>query len=145
MQQLEAAEGGQIPPECPPDVQESVPPDIDIRDRDKSIEKEIETKKEDTPLKGGTGGRKKPKAFVPPTLEEVKAYCKERNSSVDPKQFFEYFDVGKWIDSKGEPVRNWKQKLITWEQKGGGSNRGGGRSDRRREEHDYEADMEGVL
>jgi predicted phage replisome organizer len=137
--------GGQVGGQDGGHVHLNVHPDIDIRDRDKSIEKDIEIEKEDTPLKGGTGGRKKSKSFVPPTLEEVKAYCKERNSSVDPNHFFEYFDVGKWIDSKGEPVRNWKQKLITWEQKGGSSSRGGGRTDRRREEHDYEADMEDTL
>ena len=51
----------------------------------------------------------------PPTLEEVEAYCKERNSSVDPRQFWEYFEAGGWKDAKGQPVRNWKQKLITWE------------------------------
>lgn len=87
------------------------------RDKSKSIEKSKrkELEKEDTPLSGGAGGKKKPKGFVPPTLEEVEAYCKERNSSVDPKQFYEYFTVGKWVDSKGEPVKNWKQKLITWE------------------------------
>lgn len=69
-------------------------------------------------VKGGKG-----KTFVPPTLEEVEAYCKERNSSVDPKQFYEYFSEGGWIDSKGNPVRNWKQKLITWEGKHGNSGR----------------------
>jgi len=58
---------------------------------------------------------KEKKKFTPPSLEEVEAYCKERNSPVNPKDFFEYFDTGHWIDSKGEPVRNWKQKLITWE------------------------------
>ena len=58
------------------------------------------------------------KKFVPPTLEEVEAYCKERNSPVDPKTFYEYFTADpdrQWIDSKGNPVRNWKSKIITWE------------------------------
>lgn len=58
-------------------------------------------------------GQRKP--FVPPTLEEVEAYCRQRNSPVDPKVFFEYFDAGHWIDSEGKPVTSWKQKLITWE------------------------------
>lgn len=57
----------------------------------------------------------KEKKFIPPSFEEVEAYCKERNSSVNPKDFFDYFDTGHWIDSRGEPVRNWKQKIITWE------------------------------
>ena len=56
--------------------------------------------------------------FTPPTLEEITDYCKLRNNNVDPKQFFDYFETGHWIDSEGKPVRNWKQKLITWEKKG---------------------------
>lgn len=57
------------------------------------------------------------KVFVPPTLEDVKAYVKERNSPVDPKQFWEFYKAGEWIDSNGKPVLNWKQKLITWEKR----------------------------
>ena len=59
--------------------------------------------------------KKSKKKFVPPTYEEIKAYCQERNSPVDPKTFFDYFETGHWVDSKGKPVQNWKQKLITWE------------------------------
>lgn len=53
--------------------------------------------------------------FTPPTLEEVKAYCEERNSSVDPVQFWTYFNEGGWKDAKGQQVQRWKQKLLTWE------------------------------
>lgn len=60
--------------------------------------------------------------FKPPTLEEVQAYCAERGSKVDARKFYDYFstpdDMGRtWIDSEGKPVRNWKQKIITWEKK----------------------------
>ena len=55
------------------------------------------------------------KKFTPPTFEEVEAYAKERGDKVDPKFFFDYFTEGKWIDSKGNPVRNWKQKMVSWE------------------------------
>jgi len=58
----------------------------------------------------------KGREFIPPTLEDVQAYCKERSSPVDPKKFYEYFTAGGWKDAKGNPVRNWKQKLLTWEQ-----------------------------
>lgn len=58
---------------------------------------------------------KKPNRFVPPTLDDIKAYCLERNSCVDPNVFYDYFTTGGWKDSEGKPVKNWKQKLITWE------------------------------
>ena len=61
---------------------------------------------------------KKSEAFVPPTLDEVRAYCRQRNSSVDPVQFYDYFTADPsraWIDAKGQPVLNWKQKIVTWE------------------------------
>ena len=53
--------------------------------------------------------------FKKPTLEEVEEYCKQRNSIVNPKTFYEYFETGGWVDSKGNKVKNWKQKIITWE------------------------------
>lgn len=53
--------------------------------------------------------------FKKPTLQEVEEYCRERNSSVDAKTFYEYFETGGWVDSKGNKVKNWKQKIITWE------------------------------
>lgn len=55
------------------------------------------------------------KKFVPPTLEEVEAYCRERGNNVDPQQFFDYYAVNDWHDKYGLPVKNWKQKVITWE------------------------------
>ena len=59
--------------------------------------------------------KRKEKEFVPPTIEEVIDYVNERNSSVNPHQFFDYFNVTGWVDSNGKKVRSWKQKLITWE------------------------------
>lgn len=53
--------------------------------------------------------------FTPPTLEEIEAYCKERKNNVDPKQFYDYFTEGNWVDAKGQKVKNWKQKILTWE------------------------------
>lgn len=59
---------------------------------------------------------RKAKAFVPPSLEEVRLYISEKKYHVNADDFFNYFAAGKWIDSKGNKVKNWKQKLITWEQ-----------------------------
>jgi hypothetical protein len=57
----------------------------------------------------------KRKRFVPPTLEEVRAYCLERKNNVDPQKFYDYFNANDWYDSKGNRVKSWKQKVITWE------------------------------
>ena len=53
-----------------------------------------------------------------PTIEEVRDYCiNVRHNNVDYQKFYDYFNEGNWIDSKGNKVRNWKQKIITWEKK----------------------------
>lgn len=69
------------------------------------------------------------KEFTPPTLEEIQQYCKERKNNVDPKKFFDYYEADNWIDSKGNPVRNWKQKVITWEGRNGGKTDEGSNGD----------------
>ena len=53
--------------------------------------------------------------FSPPSLQDVQAYCLERKNNVDAQKFLDYFTAGNWKDSKGNKVKNWKQKLITWE------------------------------
>ena len=45
---------------------------------------------------------------------------KEKNLTVDPVQFYDYFTEGNWIDAKGQKVRSWKQKILTWEKYGKG-------------------------
>jgi len=78
-------------------------------------EKQIENKKENK--KEGKKEREKENECYP-TRDEVRAYAESRNSSVDPDRFFDYFtaDPSKpWVDAKGQRVKNWKQKFITWE------------------------------
>jgi len=50
-----------------------------------------------------------------PTLEEINEYILEKQLKVDGKQFYDYFTEGNWIDAKGNKVKNWKQKLLTWD------------------------------
>lgn len=81
----------------------------DIRDRDKRLEID----------NNNINNKKKHKhVFHKPTLEEVIEYAKSRNSTVDPKEFYDYFEAGQWIDSEGKQVISWKQKFITWESNG---------------------------
>ena len=74
----------------------------------KQSKKEIGADKPPTPAKSV-------KMFVPPTLEEVTEYCSRRGNSINPQRFLDYFEASGWVDSKGNKVKNWKQKIITWE------------------------------
>lgn len=49
-----------------------------------------------------------------PSLEEIASYIEEKGFNVDAQMFYDYFDASEWVDSKGNPVRNWKHKIITW-------------------------------
>ena len=60
-----------------------------------------------------------------PTLEEVRGYIEAKKLNVDADRFYNYFEAGEWLDSKGNPVRNWKQKLITWSTNNGNDIRAG--------------------
>lgn len=57
---------------------------------------------------------KEEKAFVSPTLQEIQEYVKEKGLKIDAKQFYDYFTEGNWVDSKGNKVKSWKQKILTW-------------------------------
>lgn len=54
--------------------------------------------------------------FKPPTFEEVVEYISKNPElkNVDPKTFWKGFNDSGWIDTRGNPVRNWKLKLRTW-------------------------------
>jgi len=76
--------------------------------------KQNQTKQNETKEIGGAPPSKKA-VFVPPSVEEVRTYCESRNSPVNPERFHDYFSAAGWVDSRGSPVRSWKQKVIAWE------------------------------
>jgi hypothetical protein len=63
--------------------------------------------------------KRKRKAFVPPTLEEVTAYVQEKKLKVNPKDFFDYYEAGNWHDQTGKPVKVWKKKCQSWSMREG--------------------------
>ena len=68
------------------------------------------------PKQKSENNKKTSKQFTPPTLEEVQAYCKERNNNVDAKRFCDYYEAAGWKDQSGKPVKNWKQtRIAVWE------------------------------
>ena len=54
------------------------------------------------------------KRFVKPTVEEVQAYCKERNNNVDAEKFISHYDSNGWKVGR-TPMKDWKSAVRTWE------------------------------
>lgn len=83
--------------------------------KDKDKDKEIKRKeyKETTPY----GVEKKSSRFSPPTLEEVKAYCLDRNNGVDAERWYNYYSANGWMVGKNH-MKDWKAAVRTWEKEG---------------------------
>lgn len=62
--------------------------------------------------------KSKPKQsqFVKPTLEEVEAYCEERQNGIDAVAFYSFYESKGWQIGKNQ-MKNWKAAIITWERK----------------------------
>lgn len=59
-------------------------------------------------------GDKKRKRFIPPTLSEVQAYCKERNNTVNAENFVDFYQSKDWYVGKNK-MKDWKAAVRTWE------------------------------
>lgn len=79
-----------------PQAETQTPPHISKQNNTKHKKKNIEKK------------------FIPPTLQEVEKYVQKKELNVNATYFHDYYSAGNWIDSNGNPVKNWKQKIITW-------------------------------
>jgi hypothetical protein len=54
--------------------------------------------------------------FTPPTVEDVAAYCKERNNHVDPEKFVDFYASKGWkVGNQG--MSDWKACVRTWEKR----------------------------
>ena len=65
------------------------------------------------PPKGG----KKKVPQIPPDVEDVRAYCAERNNGIDPEDFIDYYAARGWKYGPGKPMEDWKAAVRTWERK----------------------------
>jgi len=54
--------------------------------------------------------------FSPPKVEEVDAYCKERNNGIDAEAFIAFYESKGWMVGKNK-MKDWKAAVRTWEQK----------------------------
>lgn len=111
--QKKAQRQGQLPQSTVDNVHTNVLGDVhtDIRDkiidnRDKRID--IEKKKEKK--------EKEETRFIPPTVEEVRAYCEERHNGIDPEAFIDFYATSKWKRGNTK-ITDWKACVRTWERR----------------------------
>lgn len=55
-------------------------------------------------------------AFTPPTFDEVSAYCRERQNSVDPEKFIDFYQSKGWMVGRNR-MKDWKAAVRTWEKR----------------------------
>ena len=61
------------------------------------------------------GAGKPPRSrFVPPTVEEVRAYCAERGNTIDAQIFVDFYDANGWMRGKNH-IKDWRACVRTWE------------------------------
>lgn len=77
---------------------------LDIREIDIDLEEDKENKADKPPRT----------RFVPPTLQDVQAYCFERNNNVDAQRFIDYYTSNGWKVGKN-PMKDWKAAVRNWE------------------------------
>ena len=69
----------------------------------------IETKQKDN-----IGETVKTRKFIPPSIEEVSAYCIERKNNVDPQKWLDHYTSNGWMVGRSK-MKDWKAAVRTWE------------------------------
>lgn len=59
------------------------------------------------------------KSFKKPSVEEINAYCQERQNNINPNTFYDFYESKGWIVGK-QPMKDWKACVRTWEGNGYG-------------------------
>lgn len=95
--------------QCPKNVQDNVQQEI----RDKILDiRDIEKKDNNKDLLLS----KEKNVFKKPEIEEIEAYVKEKNYSVNAEIFYNFYESKGWYIGKNK-MKNWKSAVATWENK----------------------------
>lgn len=62
-------------------------------------------------VQGGVGENRK--RFIPPSKSEVKAYCQEKDYSVNADSFIAFYESKGWLVGKS-PMKSWKAAVSGW-------------------------------
>ena len=72
--------------------------------------------KEDININNNSLSKRESSRFQKPSIDEIRQYCISRNNSVDPEQFFNFYESKGWIIGKS-PMKDWRAAVRTWEKR----------------------------
>lgn len=103
------------------DSKESEPDSKELETDSKELESPLMNKynrisKNELVKKNEKGTRTKMARFIKPTVDDVRAYCQERNNTIDPENFVDYYESNGWRVGKN-PMKDWKACVRTWERR----------------------------
>lgn len=55
-------------------------------------------------------------SFSPPSVDDVREYCKEKGYNVDPERFVDYYISNGWKVGRN-PMKDWKSAVRSWNRK----------------------------
>ena len=67
----------------------------------------------------------KRKNFVKPTVEEIAAYCKEKNYNINAQQFFNYYESNGWKIGRNA-MKSWQAAVQNWNMRDKTNNKAAG-------------------
>ena len=73
----------------------------------------IEPLPEEKPAQEIQPEKPKRKNFVKPTVEEIAAYCKEKNYNINAQQFFNYYESNGWKIGRNA-MKSWQATVQNW-------------------------------
>ena len=83
------------------------------------LETETRNKKQETEITNNSSNKFSEllvcaQKFIPPTVEEVSAYCKERNNGVVAERFVDFYACKGWMVGKNK-MKDWRAAVRNWE------------------------------
>ena len=85
----------------------------------------IEPQPEEKPAQEIQPEKPKRKNFVKPTVEEIAAYCKEKNYNVNAQQFFNYYESNGWKVGRNA-MKSWQAAVQNWNTRNKANNKAAG-------------------
>lgn len=76
-----------------------------------NVNDNVNDKKKDTSV-----SKEKASRFVPPTLEDIKAYCEEKGYKLDYDRFIDYYTSNGWMVGKNK-MKDWRACVRNWARK----------------------------